>query len=351
MKYNIDKMAIASKTVVDKAGVVLATSTERTKEYVEALQVLAQWRLKHEGIIHSFQGQVKTWLCVQPWVEDSWKPVIAARIKRLPSIITKLQRFPRLKLSKVQDLVGIRVILPSISAVRKLESKALTHEGLARHQDYVARPKSSGYRGIHCIYQLGETQLELQIRTWRQHQWATAVESIGLALGLGDDIKTQQATKEWEDFFAMVSSVYARKEGMPSLYPEMSDADLRQAIIELEGKLQILNILNKNKSARVYDSMSWCNITWFGSGGDYHLVCSDHEEKTVKIYSYNSWNDINQYLHVGDHAEPFKKGPHQQDVALFMEGRHIQRAYPNYFMEVHPFIESTVKPMCFSRGI
>lgn len=328
-------MPIASKKQIDKAGVVLATSTGWTEEYIEALQILARWRLEHEDIVHFFQRQVKSWLFVQPWVEDSRDLVIAARIKRLPSIITKLQRFPNLKLSSLQDLVGIRVILPSIGAVRELEQKALADERLVRHKDYISSPKPSGYRGIHCVYRLDKTQVELQIRTWRQHQWATAVESIGLALGAGDDIKTQQAPQEWEDFFSLVSSVYARKENTPSLHSELSDTELRQKIIELEKKLQILE---KKSNSQILLPFHGSNIKWSGCDGQYHLVQSNNHEKTARIYSYNSWSHVNHDLHIGDRSEPFQKGLHQQEMALFMEGRHIQRAYPNYFMEVRPFI-------------
>ena len=51
--------------------------------------------------------------------------------------------------------------------------------------DYVRKPKTSGYRGIHLVYRYHNDrktiynglQIEPQLRTRRQHAWATAVDT------------------------------------------------------------------------------------------------------------------------------------------------------------------------------
>ncbi|MDX5299682.1 MAG: RelA/SpoT domain-containing protein, partial [Gammaproteobacteria bacterium] len=55
--------------------------------------------------------------------------------------------------------------------------------------DYIKRPKSTGYRGIHDVYSYDVNSkngdkyrgllIEIQYRTLVQHAWATAVEVIG----------------------------------------------------------------------------------------------------------------------------------------------------------------------------
>ncbi len=55
--------------------------------------------------------------------------------------------------------------------------------------DYIKNPKTSGYRGIHDVYEYDVNSeyglvyngllIELQYRTQAQHAWATCVEVVG----------------------------------------------------------------------------------------------------------------------------------------------------------------------------
>jgi Region found in RelA / SpoT proteins len=98
-----------------------------------------------------------------------------------------------MQLARMQDIGGIRAILGTMKKVRRLErvyrERKLQHE-LVSSKDYIAEPKTDGYRGIHLIYRYKNLQessyngllLELQLRTKLQHAWATAVETMGTFL-------------------------------------------------------------------------------------------------------------------------------------------------------------------------
>lgn len=46
--------------------------------------------------------------------------IISRRIKRMPSIINKLRRFPSMQLDRIQDLGGVRVVLSTSKQVNTL---------------------------------------------------------------------------------------------------------------------------------------------------------------------------------------------------------------------------------------
>ena len=82
--------------------------------------------------------------------------LIAKRLKRMPTILDKLQRYEDTQLSRMQDIGGIRVILNNIDEVNKLAiiyNKSTTSFKKVGYKNYILNPKDSGYRGIHIIYQ------------------------------------------------------------------------------------------------------------------------------------------------------------------------------------------------------
>ena len=114
--------------------------------------------------------------------------VVVQRHKRAPSIIGKLTRFPKMELSRMQDIGGCRAIVSSVRDVQRLNKHiqtSRTRNELHREYDYIAEPKESGYRGIHLTYKYnGEKTeyngyfVEVQLRSKVQHAWATTVEIV-----------------------------------------------------------------------------------------------------------------------------------------------------------------------------
>lgn len=106
--------------------------------------------------------------------------LVAQRLKRSPSIISKLKRFPKMKLSRMQDIGGLRAVVSNLEVARQLtesyKSSRFTHD-LVGEKDYIEYPKDTGYRGIHLVYKYQNRRvalydglhIELQIRTRLQH--------------------------------------------------------------------------------------------------------------------------------------------------------------------------------------
>lgn len=172
--------------------------------------VLANHRGSHTYPINTFQALLR-----QKLRRLDPEAIVAQRLKRTPSIKLKLQRFDGMKLSRMQDIGGLRAILSSMPKVRKLELEyretRFAHQ-LVSSKDYIENPKSDGYRGIHLIYRyINEAvphynglSLELQFRTRLQHAWATAVETMGTFLGQA--LKSGQGEVPWRKFFALASA-------------------------------------------------------------------------------------------------------------------------------------------------
>jgi ppGpp synthetase/RelA/SpoT-type nucleotidyltranferase len=162
-------------------------------EYSKAWEIITNWRSAHSFPLNTLQNglRAKAKLITSDFL-------VAQRIKRLSSIEAKLERFPSMKLSQMQDIGGCRAIMPSVAEVTelvRLYKKGNGRHRLASEDDYISAPRASGYRGVHFIYgyysdrndKYNSLKIEIQIRSALQHAWATAVETVGTF--------TQQALK------------------------------------------------------------------------------------------------------------------------------------------------------------
>ncbi len=204
---------------IDAAGRVLAdvpAPGEDDSEWVEAFKLVSNWRSTHAGPLRTFRNNLGR--------RVGRRGIVAQRLKRMPTIVSKLERLPWLKLSRMQDIGGCRAIVPTADDAFRLagglaDSK-IRHERLD-YKNYIDDPRRSGYRGLHLVYgyasesnpELRGLKTELQVRSQLQHQWATAVETVGTFIG--DELKSSQGNKTWLRFFALMSSVIARRENAP----------------------------------------------------------------------------------------------------------------------------------------
>jgi hypothetical protein len=129
------------------------------QEYIAALDIINNWRSSHNFPLNTFHiGLKRRAKIIDP------NAITAQRIKRLASITAKLERFPTMTLSQMQDIGGCRAIVSSAQAVSKLcESYAESDiKHLPQQTDnYIDNPKDSGYRGVHLIYRYRAEGLQL----------------------------------------------------------------------------------------------------------------------------------------------------------------------------------------------
>lgn len=170
---------------IDAAGRVLVNVPQEGEDdgdWLEAFDLVGRWRAIHAGPLRTFRTNLRR--------RVGQRDIVAQRLKRMPTIISKLERLPRLKLSNVQDIGGCRAIVPETTdafqhATDLLDSRV--RHRLTRYKDYIRSPRPSGYRGLHLVYSYNSEKVahwhglstEIQIRTRLQHRWATAVEVVG----------------------------------------------------------------------------------------------------------------------------------------------------------------------------
>ena len=93
------------------------------------------------------------------------------RLKRLTSILYKLDLNPKMRLGGMQDIGGLRIVLPNIQTLDKLYSllKVNVPEGFILDKDpinYIETPKESGYRSIHLYINIFLTKTITMAYEW-----------------------------------------------------------------------------------------------------------------------------------------------------------------------------------------
>ncbi len=213
---------------VKKAGRIIAGGMIWTDESAplirEAFAVANSWRDSHAFPMRSIRHSV-----IRYMYKQEIQGISAARLKRMKAIRMKLTRI-HVGLHQLQDLGGCRFILPTIADVHKLTAilKAQLPHTLRSEKNYIAEPKSDGYRSQHMMYTyIGRKgraiydgrRIELQIRTRLQHSWATTVEAVGLFRG--EQLKNHQGSDHWLRLFELMSGEFAQVErcAVPTTVP------------------------------------------------------------------------------------------------------------------------------------
>lgn len=272
-------------------------------------------------------------------------------MKRLPSIEAKLQRFRSSQLHTMQDLGGVRVVLPRLDDVRDLEQKLLDrpnkHTRL-RHDDYLTNPKDDGYRSIHIVYAYGTEKpgpwegysVEIQLRTKAQHLWATALETV--ALFTNQKLKAGSGADWWRRFFVLMSAEIAAGEGLP-LTPGTPDnhEERRREIRELEQQHEILARLRgfRHVVSEVKEGVE---------GAKFVLLDLDLDEYMLETTPFSDREEATRAYAT---LEAETRGAEDRDVVLVaVDGiGGLAAAYPNYFVDLEQFITLTEYAMAIKR--
>ena len=140
------------------------------KEYAQ-LQALVEHRVaERERYIRRFSRILESHL----EADGIRSANVHGRVKHMYSLWRKLQRYQG-DLSKIYDLVAIRIIVPTASDCYR--TLGLVHSRwnplIGRIKDYIATPKPNGYRSLHTtIFGLDGEIVEIQIRTPEMHEQA-----------------------------------------------------------------------------------------------------------------------------------------------------------------------------------
>lgn len=170
-----------SKTSVDKAGALLRRwraadfilPDVSPETFFGAVETVWEYRRQFQYPLTQVNANLRHYVKAA-----EAEVLIAQRLKRLPRIVEKLHRQPKMRLSQMQDVGGCRAILPNERAVRDVLAGITRNWDIITVDDYITEPKADGYRGIHAIVRKGGIPIEVQLRTAGQQDWADEVERI-----------------------------------------------------------------------------------------------------------------------------------------------------------------------------
>ncbi|HOI97956.1 MAG TPA: (p)ppGpp synthetase, partial [Candidatus Pacearchaeota archaeon] len=98
-----------SKQTINKAGKIIAENEPNDPLIEWGIGLTSRWRACHAYPINTFQATLRRKLKKFPA-----NPIVAQRLKRMPTIIEKLRRYPKMQLARMQDIGGVRAILNSV---------------------------------------------------------------------------------------------------------------------------------------------------------------------------------------------------------------------------------------------
>lgn len=206
-----------SRTQVDRAGAFLRRWWELEPDSEEdaavdqdelsrAIDTVSEYRT-------GFQDPLKkTTVGLRQFVQrESGTVIVGQRLKRMPQILNKLERFSSMRLTQMEDIAGCRAILaggaPEVAGVLRRVRRNWDIIGI---DDYVKDPKSTGYRAIHVVVRRDSYPVEIQLRTPGQHEWAEAVERV--AARIRRPLKDGKGPHDLLTYFELVGWVIAVEE-------------------------------------------------------------------------------------------------------------------------------------------
>lgn len=341
------KLRRFSKSKTDQAGELLCSNTGSQTDIEASLEVLSEWRSYHSYPMNVFKKRIK-----RTAERIDSKAITAQRLKRVPSIIKKLNRkyengSETMRLTQMQDIAGCRAVMSDVGLVKKLYydyyiNGDLKHERVSE-KDYITNPKKDGYRSIHLVYRYKSDRgksiyngllVEVQIRSQLQHVWATAVETVGFFTGKA--IKSNEGERDWEIFFKLVSSAFAKIEGCPTI-PDINsyEEDLYGQIRQKEKELNVIS-----KMGRWMDSLRHFETLHNKKNMQFFLLELDTIQEKLIITPYSKRQEhkaMEDYLN----AEKKIYGKPEYDVVLVGADTFtaLKSAYPNYFLDTREFIK------------
>lgn len=300
-------------------------------------EVVNNWRLLHTNPLDIITDAL---LVIARQIDSS--SIVSKRIKRTASIIPKIKK--GYELTQIQDIGGCRAILTKYEGIELCIAeiqKSRLFSGI-RLVDYIKNPKSSGYRSVHmiCTFMSDDNRfnglkIEIQLRTFVQHTWATALEVVDLLTN--QNLKGGIGSEKWLRFFALFSAYQADKEKLP--LPEGTPTDREDLIKE---------IWHLETSLSVNELMQGAGLTYHlpEQREIYEYYLLDCSILQVVIHSYKKdeyQKAFDKYLalerEVKETEELLGEKLEGTVIALVSVDNiiNLKSAYPNYFSDTKKF--------------
>jgi ppGpp synthetase/RelA/SpoT-type nucleotidyltranferase len=315
-----------SKSMVSRAGerVRQGTATE------DDLRVIEEWRAAHRGVLNTFQAILRN-------RTRGTKVSVAQRHKRKTTIFDKLSRLPSMQLARMDDVAGCRLIFRSIKDLNAF--RAAFHKARFNHKrrnevdkyNYLKKPKKTGYRGIHDVYEydvnsdagraLTGLNIEIQYRTLVQHAWATAVEVIGFITQ--SQPKFQRGDTRYERAMALASELLARAhEQQTGPFPNATDQEILDEFLLLDSELHLMQTLRGLNRAKGDVTDKRNSILIFSKEGE------------LEVRNFRDATDALRALF------ELEKNMPDRDIVLVRAdtSEDVRLAFRNYFSDAREFV-------------
>jgi hypothetical protein len=279
-------------------------------------------------------------------------PLISQRIKRIQAITLKLRENRAvgltMNLSQMQDIGGCRATVSNVlraeDLVRVYESawkkNAFRGGVLKTKDDYIQKPKPTGYRGVHFIIKYHSDspqlaiynglQIEIQIRTRVQHYWATAVETVDFFTG--QTLKSNIGQLPWKRFFILVANEFARIENRPLIPGAPTDGRESRAEIREQHEREINAIAGMQTAHRIVTTDAKSH------GAQLYLLQLDLDARTLRRTAFTK-DRIHEAEEKYLQTEMQHKGdPSKQAVLVSVDKMTaLPKAYPNFYLDIGAF--------------
>ena len=283
-----------------KDGIILNSDEQEIFNY---------FRQIHELIFEEFYKKIK--------LPDKY--IVVTRLKRMESIIDKLRRPNSSKLSRIDDIAGIRIIVNNfteIYEISELLEKLLISNNcqLKYNKDYIEFSKKDGYRSLHKIftfsYENKNLNFEIQIRTKLQHLWSTTVEIYDLIEYKNLKSGSFNKLKTWEGlFFKRCSKVIENFEKNNLVYSKK----MIDKIFKFKKYIKIFEKLKTIKSIKNIHLLEGYK------DGDSLLLIIDIEKGSINFLDEEPENLVTYYNILEQESKKNIKK--------------LQSAYSNYFLD------------------
>ena len=312
------EFSFPSKSQVKKAGDSFRKGTNTNKE--ENLNTIFLYRRQHNFILEEAKKYFEE---VAKSLDN--KIIVTARLKKLPTIIEKLKHNKTMSLSNMNDIAGCRIITENIKILEKTVNaldKDCKDFKFKKKKNYLLEAKADGYRGVHLIYiYKGEKkdyqnlQLELQVRTKIQNNWATAVEIVDTFEN--ENLKRGFNNSEWGSFFKLVSYLFEKLELRQEIINE--DREKLRAKKHLIEKLKVYKLIDEELLEE----------------SKYYVLKLNIKKNKLKSSPFSNLEEAN------DLYEDLEKESKDNIVLISLKSlKDLREAYKNYFIDLGAFLKN-----------
>jgi hypothetical protein len=314
--------------------------------FTDAFWTVHNWRTSHAFPLNTFQIGLR-----QRARKIEGTALVAQRLKRFSSVMSKLSRETDMKLSQMQDLGGCRAIMSNVNAVQAVYERyrgtptLFGEEGALRCFDYITEPKVDGYRGIHVVGRYRARwsnqedwnghRIEIQLRSRLQHAFATTVETV--TTFTRTPLKFGGGPTEWRRFFSLMGSALALREGTPPVpKTPTGEAALRAELRESSKALRVKQrLLGWTSALQTLPRKNTRNFNWL-------LLVLDTTANTINVTGYSDRMKASAAV---AELERTKRADLDAVLVWVRSAKDLRRAYPNYYADTRAFLNALDKAL------